>query len=303
MDGYLEKWTNCFGGWHRRYFAIEGANFIHYAEKGEPRKGIVYLGVANLMDREGFDFDIDTGSCIIYLRADNQEIKDKWIRGIKIAKLKISQNNSPQAKKISHVKENEEPIYTVGIEQTEVSKSSSKKKMENKISYDGDLSEKVEDLYQHIERLKYNNAQILGVSELKNVFKDTQSRILAIEVLLGEIRGQLFNSQDDKIDYFNENCYIVNEKDIKPREIYQNQADNSSSIKSATKQPEMNYMNLESPLMQVKADADAYYDNDKNGEFRRSASGIQELVYIHQDCFDKIEGKANISSGSDSSFA
>jgi hypothetical protein len=88
MEGVLLKWVNYIFGWRERYFVLKGNVLYYYYKKGEKPKGKIHLAVALLnQTNDDFKLEIDTGLNVIYIKAESKEVKDEWVRAIKLAKL------------------------------------------------------------------------------------------------------------------------------------------------------------------------------------------------------------------------
>ena len=100
MEGHLEKWTNYFSGWQKRYCVIKGEIFYYFHNKGDPARGKVHLSLGKIedVDKQGTKFDLDTGCNIYHLRTKSVEEKKKWINAFKIAKLEAEKSHKQQDK-------------------------------------------------------------------------------------------------------------------------------------------------------------------------------------------------------------
>lgn len=88
MEGNLRKWTNFVLGWRQRYFVLKGSVLLYYQKKGQKPAGRIHLSVSNINPTNNdFRFEIDTGTSLFYLRAQTKEIKDEWIKALRIAKF------------------------------------------------------------------------------------------------------------------------------------------------------------------------------------------------------------------------
>ena len=102
MEGVLLKWTNYIEFWKERKFVIKGPILSYYipeSKTNKPKRRI-FLGLANIIDPklesektddedddDDFGFEIDTGADHYYIRAKNNEEKQKWINGLKNGKI------------------------------------------------------------------------------------------------------------------------------------------------------------------------------------------------------------------------
>jgi hypothetical protein len=89
MEGMLFKWTNYFSFWKKRYFVLRGNILYYYVKKGDRPRGRIHLAVSILNEspEDVTKFEIDTGVSIVYLKAQNKEMKKEWINAIKRSKL------------------------------------------------------------------------------------------------------------------------------------------------------------------------------------------------------------------------
>lgn len=88
MEGVLLKWVNYIFGWRERYFVLKGNVLYYYYKKGEKPKGKIHMAVAQLnQTSDPLKFEIDTGINVIYIKSASKEVKDEWIRAIKLSKL------------------------------------------------------------------------------------------------------------------------------------------------------------------------------------------------------------------------
>ena len=101
MEGVLLKWTNYIEFWKERKFVIKGPILSYYTpeSKSNKPKRRIFLGLANIIDPklesekideeddDDFGFEIDTGADHYYIRAKNNEEKQKWINGLKNGKM------------------------------------------------------------------------------------------------------------------------------------------------------------------------------------------------------------------------
>jgi len=95
MEGVLLKWVNYIFGWRERYFVLKSNVLYYYYKKGEKPKGKIHLAVSQLIQtNDPLKFEIDTGLNILYIKAFSTDIKDEWIRAIKLAKLE-GENKTP----------------------------------------------------------------------------------------------------------------------------------------------------------------------------------------------------------------
>jgi hypothetical protein len=95
MEGNLYKWTNYLFGWRERYFVLKGNILYYYYNKGEKPKARIHLSVAQINSTpEDLKFEIDCGMNILYVKAETKEIKDTWIKALRLAKLEGDKNTN-----------------------------------------------------------------------------------------------------------------------------------------------------------------------------------------------------------------
>ena len=86
-EGYLEKKArNLFAGWQKRYFIIIEGKLIIYTESKESKLVKGYIPIKQIADIKSLQentFSIDVEGRKIILRAENENIKNKWIETIK----------------------------------------------------------------------------------------------------------------------------------------------------------------------------------------------------------------------------
>ena len=88
MEGTLQKWTNYIFGWRERWVVIRGTMLYYYIEKTEKPKGRIHIGITNIMsNNEELTFELDTGTSLLYFKAETIEEKNKWVCELKKAKL------------------------------------------------------------------------------------------------------------------------------------------------------------------------------------------------------------------------
>lgn len=94
MEGVLDKWTNMFGGYQKRYLILKGEIVYYCEEKGLPFKGKLHLLVCTINDLadEECKFEIHTGSCFFYFKAETAEEKNEWIKALRLAKIHADNN-------------------------------------------------------------------------------------------------------------------------------------------------------------------------------------------------------------------
>ena len=197
MEGKLIKWTNYFSGWKERIFIIKGPLLYYYYALKELPRGKVHLGLATIINDENNDyFEINTGSNIFFLKAENKEMREKWVNALTKAKLEGEKNIREILKKNKTTKNPEynDLIYP-------------------ELNYDAEL----EQLYTAVTRLKIDNQNLMNYIESKN-FKDPEFKILKerfqddFEILQTCVK--LFDPIDDKSGNNSKNLNLVNQNKI-----------------------------------------------------------------------------------------
>ena len=88
MEGKLIKWTNYFSGWKERIFMLKGPLLYYYYGPKENPRGKIHLGLSTIINDENNDFfEINTGSNIMFLKANTKEERIKWVTALTKAKL------------------------------------------------------------------------------------------------------------------------------------------------------------------------------------------------------------------------
>ena len=205
MEGKLIKWTNYFSGWKERIFIIKGPLLYYYYALKELPRGKVHLGLATIINDENNDyFEINTGSNIFFLKAENKEMREKWVNALTKAKLEGEKNIREILKKNKTTKNPEynDLIYP-------------------ELNYDAEL----EQLYTAVTRLKIDNQNLMNYIESKN-FKDPEFKILKerfqddFEILQTCVK--LFDPIDDKSGNNSKNLNSVNQNKILRNSSYDN---------------------------------------------------------------------------------
>ena len=205
MEGKLIKWTNYFSGWKERIFIIKGPLLYYYYALKELPRGKVHLGLATIINDENNDyFEINTGSNIFFLKAENKEMREKWVNALTKAKLEGEKNIREILKKN---KTSKNPEYNDLIYP--------------ELNYDAEL----EQLYTAVTRLKIDNQNLMNYIESKN-FKDPEFKILKerfqddFEILQTCVK--LFDPIDDKSGNNSKNLNLVNQNKILRNSSYDN---------------------------------------------------------------------------------
>jgi len=243
MEGKLLKWTNYFSGWKERIFVIKGPLLYYYYALKELPRGKVYLGLATIINDENNDyFEINTGSNIFFLKAENKEMREKWVNALTKAKIEGEKNIREILKKNKTTKNPEynDLIYP-------------------ELSYDAEL----EQLYTAVTRLKMDNQNLLNYIDSKNL-KDPEFKILKerfiddFEILqtcvktFDPIEGNSGNNNKNILNLINQNKMLrnssydnLNINNINNNNINNNNINNEIKLKNAPRGSFSQYPNRE----------------------------------------------------------
>ena len=109
MEGKLIKWTNYFSGWKERIFSLRGPLLYYYYAPKEMPRGKIHLGLSTIINDENNDyFEINTGSNIIFLKAQTKEERNKWITALTKAKLEGEKSIRQILKKTKNTEDRKE---------------------------------------------------------------------------------------------------------------------------------------------------------------------------------------------------
>ena len=159
MEGKLIKWTNYFSGWKERIFILKGPLLYYYYNKKELPRGKAHLGLATIINDENNDyFEVNTGSNIFFLKAENKELREKWVKALTKAKLEGEKSIREILKKNIKNEKNENEYKDMIIPE---------------LNYDAEL----EQLFSAITRLKLDNQNLMNFLDSKNL-KDPELKIL-----------------------------------------------------------------------------------------------------------------------------
>ena len=159
MEGKLIKWTNYFSGWKERIFSLRGPLLYYYYAPKEMPRGKIHLGLSTIINDENNDyFEINTGSNIIFLKAQTKEERNKWITALTKAKLEGEKSIRQILKKTKNTEDRKEEYKDLIFPE---------------LSYDSEL----EQLNTAITRLKMDNKNLFDYLENKKL-KDTEFNIL-----------------------------------------------------------------------------------------------------------------------------
>ena len=238
MEGKLQKWTNYFSGWKERIFVIKGPLLYYYYALKELPRGKVHLGLATIINDENNDyFEINTGSNIFFLKAENKEMREKWVNALTKAKIEGEKSIREILKKNKTTKNPEynELIYP-------------------ELSYDAEL----EQLYTAVTRLKMDNQNLLNYIDSKNL-KDPEFKILKerfqddFEILqtcvktFDPIEGNSGNNNKQILNLINQNKILRNSSydNLNINNINNNNINNEIKLKNAPKGSFSQYPNRE----------------------------------------------------------
>lgn len=88
MEGNLYKWTNLFSGWKERYFVLKGSILYYYYNKNDTPKGKIFLGLSTIIAEDDTpSFELNTGSNILFMKANSLEERNAWIMKMRVGKL------------------------------------------------------------------------------------------------------------------------------------------------------------------------------------------------------------------------
>ena len=159
MEGKLIKWTNYFSGWKERIFILKGPLLYYYYNKKELPRGKAHLGLATIINDENNDyFEVNTGSNIFFLKAENKELREKWVKALTKAKLEGEKSIREILKKNIKKEKNENEYKDMIIPE---------------LNYDAEL----EQLFSAITRLKLDNQNLMNFLDSKNL-KDPELKVL-----------------------------------------------------------------------------------------------------------------------------
>ena len=90
VEGNLYKWTNYITGWKLRFFVLRASIMYYYISKGEKVKGRIHINVSEVipLEHDPLKFQIDTGTSMIYLQAEDVANKKIWVDALLLAKKK-----------------------------------------------------------------------------------------------------------------------------------------------------------------------------------------------------------------------
>ena len=169
MEGKLNKWTNYLFGWQERYFVLKGSVFYYYYKKGEMPKGRFHLSVCQINSNDtDSKLELDTGNNVIYLKAESNEIRSEWVRGIRAAKKEadksIQQNKLPNNINFSHSANNciVNQINSLELEQENNNNNNNNNIVEDK------LVTKINNLSYTVEKLFTNNEKFAKIIQINN---------------------------------------------------------------------------------------------------------------------------------------
>lgn len=166
MEGKLQKWTNYIFGWRERWVVLKGSVLYYFISKTEKPKGRIYIGITNLISNEDdLTFELDTGTSILYFKADTIEEKNKWVQELKIAKLSAQKN-------IKNIPPN------VIINESEVSNKNKRHSKYDSVVTEDKLFRKIKFALQTLEKLKEYQKQL--DEEIIKIDKNSNTNLSSI---------------------------------------------------------------------------------------------------------------------------
>lgn len=175
MEGEIEKWTNMFGGYQKRYLILKGEILYYCESQGSPFKGKVHLLVStiNEMPDEECKFEINTGSCVFFFKTETPEEKGNWVKALKYAKIQTDNN----FKKHQQLENSDDFIF-----------------VSNDIR---DFPEKIKMLYSNCE-------------EMHNMLNNTEKDIISLNIKYGNDVSSLKSFVDQELDLSRTNIKLLN---------------------------------------------------------------------------------------------
>jgi hypothetical protein len=159
MEGKLIKWTNYFSGWKERIFNLKGPLLYYYYGPKEMPRGKIHLGLSTIINDESNDFfEINTGSNIIFLKANTKEERSKWVAALTKAKIEGERSIREILKKSKKMGGGKEEYKDLILPE---------------LSYDAEM----EQLNTAVIRFKMDNKNLFEYLEKKNI-KDPELKIL-----------------------------------------------------------------------------------------------------------------------------
>ena len=162
-ESYLEKKArNVFAGWQNRYFIILEGKLIIYTESKESKLVKGYMPIKKISDVKSLEkniFSIDIEGRKYMLRAENENIKDKWIQIIKNSIINLRKGS---------LKGNDSSFETHKIFSV-ILKSDEKNKINNMNKKFGNLVKKYGYILNKEDTLSKNLLEKFGINKLINL--------------------------------------------------------------------------------------------------------------------------------------
>ncbi|RWS19016.1 collagen type IV alpha-3-binding protein-like protein, partial [Leptotrombidium deliense] len=92
IDGTLNKWTNYIHGWQQRYISLSNGTLSYYKSETETSFGCrgaisIHKSTVKVHEFDECRFDVSVGDCVWYLRAVNEEERNKWVEALEAHKV------------------------------------------------------------------------------------------------------------------------------------------------------------------------------------------------------------------------
>jgi hypothetical protein len=167
MEGTLLKWTNYLFGWRERYFVIKGSICYYYIKKGDKPKGRIHLGICQINSTDDTKFELDTGINVVYMKAENKELRDEWVKALKSAKRE-AENKIQNEKNNIGVNLLNNSLNNVGnsirLENNPLEFSTSR----NSIMTEDKLLKKINTMHNGVEKIMRNNEKFGNIFNNNN---------------------------------------------------------------------------------------------------------------------------------------
>ncbi|RWS13073.1 collagen type IV alpha-3-binding protein-like protein [Dinothrombium tinctorium] len=91
LEGTLSKWTNYIHGWQQRFISLSNGTLSYYKSENETSFGCrgalsIYKSNVKVHEFDECRFDVNVGDCVWYLRAENEDERNKWVDAIEAHK-------------------------------------------------------------------------------------------------------------------------------------------------------------------------------------------------------------------------
>ena len=317
MEGKLIKWTNYFSGWKERIFTLKGPLLYYYYAQKELPRGKVHLGLATIINDEKNDyFEVNTGSNIFFLKAENNEMREKWVRALTKAKIEGEKSIREILKK-NKKNENEEykeliyPELNYNAEMEQLNTAVTRLKMDNK------------NLFEYLESKSNKDPELKVLSErYKDDFEILQTCIKSFDPLDGGTPKDIQMIKEKKIirNSSFENLKINEENNMNNNKL-NNEISNDIKLRNVPKESYSRYQNKEEddysinngnnkkePLIYFGEEFYEMNDDDDNSEDdNNSENHLEEHTIINNDNYNdndynKIENKIEIKNNVNSLY-